>query len=300
MVDNLRHIRAFIAVARSGNFTRAASVLHLSQSALTVQIQQLEASLGVKILDRDKRNCRLTPAGMRLVAPMEQLLLHAEALNGVALGDDASLSGFVTVACMPSAAAHLLPQALSRFSEKFPHARVRLRDAPSQDVVSLVIAGDADFGVAGYAGMHRDLLFLHLRNGRLCAYVNRDHALAKQKRISLKMLCEYPLILTERSGSLRNTFESAVEKAQYSLHTAFEVNQISTALGLAAAGQGVAILNESALAHNQSENIIRIEIGGPTILRPINVVRRKDRPLSPAAEALLKELREMKEPGAED
>ena len=300
MVDNLRHIRAFIAVARSGNFTRAASVLHLSQSALTVQIQQLEASLGVKILDRDKRNCRLTPAGMRLVAPMEQLLLNAEALGGLARGDEASLSGFVTVACMPSAAAHILPQALCKFSEKFPHARVRLRDAPSQDVVSLVIAGDADFGIAGYAGLHRDLLFVHLRNGRLCAYVNRDHALAKQKRVSLKMLCEYPLILTEKSGSLRNTFEQAAEKAQYSLHLAYEVSQISAALGLAAAGLGVAILNEFALAHNQSENIVRVEIGGPAILRPINVVRRKDRPLSAAAEALLKELRELKESSRDD
>src|SRR5579863_10264925 len=108
MVDNLRHIRAFIAVARSGNFTRAASVLHLSQSALTVQIQQLEASLGIKILDRDKRNCRLTPEGMRLVAPMEQLLLSAEALPGVARGDEAGLSGFVTIASMPSAGLHLL------------------------------------------------------------------------------------------------------------------------------------------------------------------------------------------------
>lgn len=300
MVENLRHIRAFIAVARSGNFTRAAAVLHLSQSALTVQIQQLEASLGMKILDRDKRNCRLTPAGIRLVAPMEQLLLNAEALAQVALGDDAALSGFVTVASMPSAGSHLLPQAIMRFYEKFPHARVRVRDAPSQDVVGLVVSGDADFGIAGYAGMHRDLLFLHLRQGRLCAYVNRTHPLAKQKKVSLKMLCEWPLILTERSGSLRNTFESAAEKAQLALHLAFEVNQISTALGLASAGLGVAILNESALAHNQSEHMVRVEIAGPVIMRPINVVRRKDRPLSPAAEALLRELRDPKEPGAAD
>jgi DNA-binding transcriptional LysR family regulator len=295
MVENLRHIRAFIAVARSGNFTRAAAVLHISQSALTVQIQQLEASLGVKILDRDKRNCRLTPEGMRLVAPMEQLLLNAEALSGVALGDGAALSGFVTVASMPSAGAHLLPQAIASFYEKFPHARVRVRDAPSQDVVSLVISGDADFGIAGYAGMHRDLLFLHLRNGRICAFVNRDHALAKQKKVTLKTLCEFPLILTEKSGSLRNTFESAAEKAQLSLHLAFEVNQISTALGLASAGLGVAILNESALAHNQSENLVRIEISGPAISRPIHLVRRKDKPLSPTAEALLQELRDLKE-----
>jgi DNA-binding transcriptional LysR family regulator len=292
MVDNLRLIRSFLAVARSGNFTRAASILHLSQSALTVQIQQLEATLGVQVLDRDKRNCRLTPEGMRLIAPMEQLLLGAEALASVARGDEAGVSGFVTVASMPSAGAHLLPQAIARFYAKFPHARVRLRDAPSQDVVSLVIAGDADFGLAGYAGMHRDLLFLHLRTGRLCAYVHVNHAIAKQKRVTLKTLCESPLILTERSGSLRNTFESAVEKAQLSLHLAFEVNQISTALGLASAGLGIAVLNESALSQNHSQDIVRIEIGGPAIVRPINVVRRKDRPLSPAAEALLEELRE--------
>jgi DNA-binding transcriptional LysR family regulator len=292
MVENLRHIRAFIAVARSGNFTRAASVLHLSQSALTVQIQQLEAALGVKILERDKRNCRLTAEGMRLVAPMEQLLLNAESLSGVARGDEAGVSGFVTVASMPSAGAHLLPQAISRFYEKFPHARVRVRDMPSQDVVSLVIGGDADFGIAGYAGMHRDLLFLNLRRGRLCAYVHHSHPVAKQKKITLKALCEWPLILTEKSGSLRNTFESAVEKAQFSFHMAFEVNQISTALGLVTAGLGVAILNETAVEYNQPENIAKVEIVNPPIERPISVVKRKDRTLSPAGEALLLELRE--------
>ncbi len=286
MIENLRQIRSFITVARSGNFTRAATVLHISQSALTVQIQQLEAALGVTLFDRDKRNCRLSEDGARLLAPMEQLLVSAESISRLSRNEKPGVSGVVTVASMPSAASLLLPNAVVRLKKKFPQIRVHIRDVPSYEVVSLVLAGDADFGLAGFTGVHRDLLFETLRAGRLCGYVSRTHELAQLKKISLKELCDWPVITMERPASFRNSFDDAVEKAQLQYRPEFQVNQISTALCLAGAGLGVAILNEIDSTRERSERLVRIEIVNPTVNRPINLVRRRGYPMTPAAEAL--------------
>lgn len=78
MKNSIQHIQAFLAVARTGSFTKAATELHLSPSALTVQVQQLEEWLGVPLLDRSPRHVSLTAAGLEARAPMEKLLLDLE------------------------------------------------------------------------------------------------------------------------------------------------------------------------------------------------------------------------------
>jgi DNA-binding transcriptional LysR family regulator len=80
MTAELRHIAAFLAVARCGNFTRAAADLHVSQPALTVQIRQLESALGVRLFDRNNRPVSLTQPGRELVAPLERVLLDVRSI----------------------------------------------------------------------------------------------------------------------------------------------------------------------------------------------------------------------------
>jgi LysR family carnitine catabolism transcriptional activator len=82
MIDDLRHVRAFLAAARTGNFTRAASELHISQSAFTVQIRQLEDALGVPLFDRSKRRVALTSAGQEVLVPLERILVEMESIVG--------------------------------------------------------------------------------------------------------------------------------------------------------------------------------------------------------------------------
>ncbi len=98
MTAELRHIEAFLAVARSGNFTRAAADLHVSQPALTVQIRQLEAALGLRLFDRNNRRVALTQPGRELVAPLERVLLDVRSIVESAHDFAAHRRGVVTVA----------------------------------------------------------------------------------------------------------------------------------------------------------------------------------------------------------
>src|SRR5262245_38792554 len=127
MIDDLRHIRAFLAIAELGSFTRAASKLFVSQPALTVQIRQLEDSVGVRLFDRNKRLVVLTPAGRSLIKPFEQLIADLDLV--MKMGHDLAglRRGTVTVATLPTLGAGLIPTAVQKFANNHPNITVRIR-----------------------------------------------------------------------------------------------------------------------------------------------------------------------------
>ena len=138
MLAELRHIEAFLAVARLGHFTRAAAALHVSQPALTVQIRQLEAALGVRLFDRNNRRVAITQAGRDLVAPLERISLDVASVVRHAHDLSAHRRGLVTVAALPSVAAGPLPQAIRRLADAHQGIVVRVRDAIAARVLELV------------------------------------------------------------------------------------------------------------------------------------------------------------------
>jgi DNA-binding transcriptional LysR family regulator len=96
MIHELRHIRAFLKIAETRNFTRAASDLHVSQSALTVQVQQLEESLGIRLFDRNKRGVTLTAAGKDVFGPLQRLFNDAQTIVAHARDLSSASTGFVS------------------------------------------------------------------------------------------------------------------------------------------------------------------------------------------------------------
>ncbi|KAF1019323.1 MAG: HTH-type transcriptional regulator CynR [Paracidovorax wautersii] len=129
MRQGLRHIRAFLAVAQLGSFTRAAQALHVSQPALTVQIRQLEDELKVRLFDRDHHRVALTPAGQSLRAPLERVLADFD--DAIAMGRDlAGLArGTLTIAALPSIAADWLPELVRQFRAAHPGVDIRIEVA---------------------------------------------------------------------------------------------------------------------------------------------------------------------------
>jgi DNA-binding transcriptional LysR family regulator len=138
MIEDMRHIRAFLAVARIGNFTRAAADLHVSQSALTVQIRQLEESLGVTLFDRGKRRVALTDGGRDVLVPLEKILVDTEAVVSRTRELTSLRRGMVSLAVLPSLAAHIVPRAIQAFTNAHPGVVVRIRDIVSERIVEAV------------------------------------------------------------------------------------------------------------------------------------------------------------------
>ena len=283
MIEDLRHIRAFLALARAGSFTRAAAEINVSQPTLTVQIQLLERALGVKLFDRNKRRVALTVAGRDLLTPLERILIDIEAIASSTNELLEHRRGLVTVAALPSIAAGILPRAITALAHSYPGITVRVYDGVALTVASMVKSGQADFGISSQTYGDRDLTSEILLMDRLCAVVAPSHPLAGRKSLSLRELAKHPLILMLKDSSSRQVVDLAFQREGLLCNVAYEVTYGTTVAGMSRAGLGVGILPESMVGQT---SLHQLPIRGEALTRRIGIVMRAGRSLSPTADRL--------------
>jgi LysR family carnitine catabolism transcriptional activator len=148
----VRHFKAFLAIVRLGNFTRAAAALHMSQSALTVQVRQLEEALGVRLFDRNRRQVAITRTGRALLTNIERLVADIDALFSGSQKIAQLKRGAVSIAALPSVASSFLPRAIQRFTNQYPDIAIRVHDVVAKQIIHMVEAEDVDFGIGSLIG----------------------------------------------------------------------------------------------------------------------------------------------------
>ena len=290
MIHDVRHIRAFLALARAGSFTRAAAELHMSQPTLTVQIQQLEDAVGVKLFDRSKRHVALTQAGRDLLVPLERILLDVEAIASSTEELLEHRRGLVTVAALPSVAAGLLPRAIKKLAGEYPGITVRVHDGVAVTVAAMVKAGQVDFGISSQTYGDRELTSQVLMMDRLCAVVAQTHPLAKKRSMTLHELSKHPLILMVKDSSSRQIVDLAFNREGLVSNVAYETTYGTSVAGMAMAGLGVGILPESMAAPSR---LHQLRIRGEAMTRRISIIMRAGRSLSPTADRLKQTLEQV-------
>ncbi len=291
MTPSLRQLRALVAAAETGSFGQAALRLHVSQPALTLQIRELEQGLGVTLFDRTARGARPTRAGAALAQAFQRVLADLDAVVDSARDEAARRAGVVHLAVLPSVAATLLPPVLARLRAAHPGIRVMLRDAVARRVGALVKAGEVDLGIGHAAGPEPELGAQLLFEDALVAVLPPGHALAARARLPLAALSDQPLVLTDPESSLRALAEAAFAEAGLPApRPAYEATYMSTAVALARAGLGIAILPESAMDLRAAPELQTRPIDSPLLRRRILLLRRQGATLSPAAEALVEAL----------
>lgn len=283
MLNEMRHIRAFLAAARIGNFTRAAAELHVSQSALTVQIRQLEDALGVRLFDRGKRRVSLTQAGKEALVPLERLLVDAESIISRTRELAGLRRGIVSLAVLPSVGAQILPPVLKEFVALHPGVVVQIRDVLGERIIEAVKKEEVDFGIGPKLHPDRDLKTSLLMLDELCALVPQSHLYARRDSLTLKELAAGPLILTTRDSSIREIVDAAAKREKLTLSLAFEASNMLTAIGLVKAGLGISISTRLYSGAQRSTDVRSIPILKPSLSRRIEVIQKKDKSLSSAA-----------------
>lgn len=282
MKNSIQHIRAFLTVANTGSFAKAALELNLSPSALTVQIQQLEEWLGVSLLERSPRQVTLTAAGQNNRGPMEKLLLDLDNIVSGSRDLAALRRGVVTIAALPSLCASTLPPLLKTFREQFPGVEVRLRDVVAQRIDALVRECEVDFGLGVRARVGHGLAFEVVMVDRLSLFVPADHPLARKRSVTLQALAGQPIILTGRDSSVRERVEQLFAEEGLGLMPGLEANYMSTVMALVRQGLGMTLLPES--ADDGRGDVAQVRIDHPGVCREIGLITRTGSSLSPAAQ----------------
>jgi DNA-binding transcriptional LysR family regulator len=264
----------------------------MSQPALTVRIHHLEEALGVRLLDRTTRSVSLTAVGREFLPTVERVLGEIDAV-AVSVRDLADgRRGLVTIAALPSVASTLLPRTIAAFKLRHPGVTVRVRDGVAERVTGLVKTAEADFGIGSPTRRDPDLRVSALMHDPLGVAFRPGHPLERRKHVRLRDLVGCPLILPDGNHSVRVLIERGFESLGRSVAPAYEASYVPTALGLARAGLGVAVIAYAADAGaTQAAGLRARVIEHPALVRHISLVESARRPLSPAARDLADEIR---------
>ena len=280
-----RQIRAFLALAQHRSFTRAAQQCHLSQSAFSTMIRTLEDAVGVRLFDRDTRKVDLTPEGELFRQGASRLLEDFRATLADLGEHAAQRRGRARIAALPSLAAGWLPAVLAAFRRRHPGIALEVTDELSEGCIERVRSGRADFALAAIRSTSPELRADPFCSDRFHLVCRHDHPLAARQRVRLQDLAGVPFIHLARSSSVRQHIEAAL--GEQALEGEMELEQLSTVAGMVRAGLGVSVVPSLALFHFEHAELATRPVTAPGLKRDIFVVRRRDRSLSIAAQAVL-------------
>jgi LysR family carnitine catabolism transcriptional activator len=190
----LRHLKCFVEVAVWQSVSKAAIQLNVSQSALTLTLQQLEASIGVRLFDRTTRTLLLTAAGEEFLPTAQRLLEDFDSALGKMRELGVRARGHVSIAVVPSIMAFIIPQALGKFMKLHPGVTVHLREDSSNAAEERVLNREVDFGITSPSSRRSNLNYTPLFEDQFAVVFGDDHPLAKMKRVRWRDLDPYHVI----------------------------------------------------------------------------------------------------------
>ena len=283
---DIGELQAFIAVAEKSSFRAAAESLFISQPALSRRIDKLERDLKSQLLERTTRRVSLTDAGRQLLthaqAVMDELQRAYQGLEAKA----AVRTGKVTLACVPSVANYVLPSVLKDFAQTNPTVRVKVIDESAQLVMDSVISGHADFGLNFLGNQEAELDFTPIRAERYVAVMPGSHALARRKTVAWRALESETLVSVSSTSGNRLLIDSAFAKTRKRPTIQYEINHVTGAINLVAAGLGIAIIPGLSLDAQLHPGLVGIPLVDPAITRTLGLIVRKGDKLHGVAQAL--------------
>ncbi|QQE74331.1 LysR family transcriptional regulator [Brevibacillus composti] len=278
----LRQIQYFIEVAKREHVTEASHALHVAQSAVSRQIVNLEAELGVDLFIRDGRNVRLTPIGKVFLDHMMQAMKVIDKAKREIEEFLDPERGTIRIGFPSSLAAYTLPTVISAFREQHEHVQFHLRQGSYRSLIDAVIKGEIDIALLGPVPKDEKQVIGHtLFLEKIVALLPSHHPLAKEKKLQLSQLREEAFVLFPEGFILRDLVVHACSQQGFRPTVSFEGEDIDAIKGLVAAGLGVTLLPEITLTDNRPRNTVTIPVTEPNVTRTVGLIIPADRELPP-------------------
>ncbi len=248
MKMELRHLRTFVATVEQGTVSGAAERLHIAQPALSRQIRDLEAELGVRLFERFRKRLVLTADGEALLGQSRALLDAARALIERARTLDERQGGTLRIAATPQSIEGVLASSLRRHSKRHPNVVIELAESSGPELLAMVERGDVHLAIAlrGLAQNYRDaagaIATADLRPVEFVAVSAERTPLTDARTIDIVELARHPLLMLDHTFFVRNLVDSACRVAGVRPNVVFESRTPHTLLALAEAGHGVAVV----------------------------------------------------------
>lgn len=289
----IRQIEAFVFAHRLGSLTKAAEEMHITQSAVSVLIRQLETQLGVSLFDRTTRSLQITVAGKEALPSALRILHDLDHFSSRLRGIATVTRGEVSFAATLAVAGALMPQILSRYRDLYPDITAIMHDVGSDQLVPQVVNEEVEFsiGTIDKATPHINLEVL------LCDHISAiclpDSPFVQRSEISWREITEHPMIGLTKEISIRKLIDSALAASGRIFEPTYEVSYMSTALYMTLHGLGISILPSYLVSSMQFPQLVTVKLLDPVVPRELFLITKRGRSLSPAASAFVQTAKEV-------
>ncbi|WP_137887976.1 LysR family transcriptional regulator [Pseudomonas sp. 2FE] len=292
-MNDLRQLRHFVALAEHGHFARAAESVNLSQPALSRSIQALEASLGCRLLDRGPRNAVLTAYGQLVLEHARRLLAASRALQNAVNQLGNLEAGELRLGAGPYPAARLVPRALGQLARLYPKVRVQLVIEDWRSLRERLLNEAIELFVADTRELQDDpqLTISPLQTHPGVLFCRPGHPLLKQPKVSIHALADYPLAGTQLPEQVASALRQLSGREQL---LGIQCDNFMVLKALVAESDVLSMAPWDVIAEDVEAGRLDVVPMAPGELPPrsaYGLVRRAGHSLSPAAQAMLEQLR---------
>ena len=289
---NRNHLALFQVVAQAGGISRGAEMARVSQPAVSKQIAELEDALGVRLLERLPRGCRLTEAGT-ILADYAQRWRSVENDAARAIEEYRGLKrGRLAIGASLTIGGYLLPEVVAAFHRQFPEIELQIEMANTEHIQQSLLAGTIELGLTEGPLESEELESTVFFKDELVAIAPAGHPLLKKKNATVREICREPFILREEGSGTRAVVERALRRYGLKVKPLLSLASPEAIKNVVAAGLGIAIVSRLIVnLELQTGSLGVIPLKDLKIQRPLHLQRIRGRSQSPAHAKFLEVLK---------
>ncbi|MDQ0088311.1 DNA-binding transcriptional LysR family regulator [Paenibacillus anaericanus] len=298
MALNYHQLHIFYTVAQRGSFSVAAQALHMTQPAVTMQIQSLEDYFGSKLLVRSTKKIELTEAGETLLPfarqSMELIRETEQAMSSFTF----MLEGRLQLGASLTIGEYVLPRLLGPFGRQYPQISIMLKVMNTTQIVEEIVNHQLNFGLVEAPVHHPDLVFEAVMEDELKLIVPAGHPLAGRRQVGIEEVMSYPFVLREKGSGTRQVMEEELERRGIDptrMKTVMELGSTGAVKSAVEAGFGLTLISPSSVKHEVALGLVEIlDIKDISFKRQFYSIHLKSTLLPVSAVTFLTFLREHK------
>ena len=289
----IESLKVFCDLAETKSFTKAAQINSVTQSAVSQTISVLERRFKTLLIERSKKNFRLTPEGEVFYDYSKRILQTCDALTSKLQEIENVISGNIRVATIYSIGLHVLPPYVKKFLKSYPTVNVHVEYRRDNQVYENVLGNVVDLGLVAYPTRDARLEVVPFRKDTLVLICHPQHELAKRKSVKVKALNGQKFINFEPDIPTRRALDKIFKEHHVAVQQAMQFDNIETVKRAVEIDSGVAIVPQETISEEVgTQTLVAVELENGLYVRPLGILYKKNKVLSPAIKQFIAMLKQ--------
>lgn len=289
---DIKHLKTFLIVHKTGSFSKAAKLLRYAQPTVTMHIQILEDEFKIKLFERLGHTIKITSEGEQLLYYAEKILTFSNEASSI-FAEKKNITGKITIGANQSFGVAQLPSILESFIEKYPQADIRLKFGTVQEIREQIQENVVDVAFFLTKKIHYpDLIIETLCSESSVVVVAPSHSFRQKKTVDFHDFQSENLIITQANCLYRATIDELLQKSGVQPRSIIEINNVQAIKQLVMSGLGITILPRTTVEYELTQNHLEeVPWEGPPIKVFTQIAYHKDKWISPSILNFLEETR---------